>query len=145
MRAGFRSLWLLCLIDNREFGFATPFFEFCLPVEVSIDVVVSFSSSSLFTEPYDDSGILSVIPIALFISDVVRATCSLLWSFAGGDTACLLETTHSDAAWSAVQHGISADCRQQLKARIVPLHSVVLVLVWYWPKVDFSAPCRRAQ
>ena len=36
-------------------------------------------------------GIFSVIPIALFISEAVRATGSLLLSFAGGDTAGLME------------------------------------------------------
>eukprot|EP00450_Noctiluca_scintillans_P031051 CAMPEP_0194555686 /NCGR_PEP_ID=MMETSP0253-20130528/98365_1 /TAXON_ID=2966 /ORGANISM="Noctiluca scintillans" /LENGTH=716 /DNA_ID=CAMNT_0039403185 /DNA_START=160 /DNA_END=2307 /DNA_ORIENTATION=+ len=90
-------------------------FEFCIPVEVSMDVVVSSSSSSgseavssLLTVPNDDSGILSVIPIALFGSEAVRATGSLLLSFAGGDTACLVGPSHSDAAWAALQHGISA-------------------------------------
>ena len=38
----------------------------------------------------------------------VRATGSLLLSFAGGDTASLVGPSHSDAAWAAVQHGISA-------------------------------------
>ena len=42
-----------------------------------MDVVVSFLSS-LLTVPNDDSGILSVVPIALFISEAVRATGSLL-------------------------------------------------------------------
>ena len=46
--------------------------------------------------------------IALFASEVVRATGSLLLSIAGGDTARLVQTTHSDAACAAVQHGISA-------------------------------------
>ena len=41
--------------------------------------------SFLLTVPNDDSGFLSVIPIALFISKAVRATGSLLLSFAGGD------------------------------------------------------------
>ena len=78
-------------------------------------VVVSFFSSSgsetlisLLTVPNDDSGILSVVPIALFISEAVRATGSLLLSYAGGDTACLVGTTHSYSAWAALQHGISA-------------------------------------
>ena len=57
--------------------------------------------------PNDDSGLLSVIPIALFGSEAVRATGSLILSFAGGDTACLEATTHSDTAWAALQHGIS--------------------------------------
>ena len=51
---------------------------------------------------------ISSIPTALFTSEAVRATNSLLLSFAGGDTACLVETTHSDAASAAVQHGITA-------------------------------------
>ena len=50
----------------------------------------------------------SKFPIALFASEAVKVTGSLLLSFAGGDTACLVQTTHSDAAWAAVQHGISA-------------------------------------
>ena len=58
--------------------------------------------------PNDDSGILSVIPSTLFISKAVRATGSLLLSFAGGDTACLVGTTHRDPAWTALQHGVSA-------------------------------------
>ena len=58
--------------------------------------------------PNVDSGILLVIPIALFISEAVRATGSLLVSFAGGDTACLVRTTHRDPAWTALQHGVSA-------------------------------------
>ena len=58
--------------------------------------------------PNDDSGILSVVPIALFISEAVRATGSLLLSYAGGDKACLVGTTHSYSAWAALQHGISA-------------------------------------
>ena len=62
--------------------------------------------SLLLTVPNDDSGILSVILSALFISKAVRATGSLLLSFAGGDTACLVQTTHTDAAWAAVQHGV---------------------------------------
>ena len=40
--------------------------------------------SLLLTVPNDDSGILSVIPSAPFISKAVRATGSLLVSFAGG-------------------------------------------------------------
>ena len=66
-----------------------------------MDVVVSFSSSSgseavssLLIVPNDDSGILSVIPIALFGSEAVRATGSLLLSFAGGDTASLVGPSH---------------------------------------------------
>ena len=50
----------------------------------------------------------SIFPIALFASEVVRATGSLLLAIAGGDTARLVQTTHSDAAWAAAQHGISA-------------------------------------
>ena len=80
-----------------------------------MDVVASFSSSigseavsSLLTVPNDDSGTFLVISIALFISKAVRAKGSLLLSFAGDDTACLVETTHRDAACAAVQHGISA-------------------------------------
>ena len=60
------------------------------------------------TVPNDDSGILSVVPIALFAFEARRITGSLLLSFVGGDTACLVGTTHSDAAWAALQHGISA-------------------------------------
>ena len=45
----------------------------------------------LLTGLNDDSGIFSVIPIALFISKAVRATGSLLLSFSGGDTAGLME------------------------------------------------------
>ena len=56
--------------------------------------------------PNDDSGILSVIPSARFISKAVRATGSPLLSFAGGDTACLVRTTHRDR--TALQHGVSA-------------------------------------
>ena len=56
--------------------------------------------------PNDGSGILSVIPSALFISKAVRATGSPLLSFAGGDTACLVRTTHRDR--TALQHGVSA-------------------------------------
>ena len=55
--------------------------NFHIPVEVSMDVLVSFSSSSgseavssLLTELNDDSGIFLVIPIGLFI---LRATGSL--------------------------------------------------------------------
>ena len=66
---------------------------------VSLDVVVSFSSSggseavsSLLSVPNDDSGMFLVMPIALFISEAVRATSSLLLSFAGGDTSLWLET-----------------------------------------------------
>ena len=58
--------------------------------------------------PNDDSGILSVVPSALFISEAVRATGSLLLSYAGGDKACLVGMTHSYSAWAALQHGISA-------------------------------------
>ena len=58
-------------------------FEFCIPVEVSMDVVVSFFSSSgseavssLLTVPKDDSGILSVIPIAqLFSANTFKSQC----------------------------------------------------------------------
>ena len=64
--------------------------------------------SLLLTVPNDDSGILSVIPSAPFISKAVRATGSLLVSFAGGDTACPVRTTHRDPAWTALQHGVSA-------------------------------------
>ena len=70
-----------------------------------MDVVVSFLSSFL-TVPNIDSGILSVVPIALFISDAVRATGSLLLSFASGDTACLLGPSHSDAAGVALAEGV---------------------------------------
>ena len=105
--------WLLCLPCNMEFTHRDC--RFCITVEINLEVVVSFSSSSgseaessLLTVPNDDSGILSVILSALFISKAVRATGSLLLSFAGGDTARLVQTTHSDAAWAAVQHGISA-------------------------------------
>ena len=54
-----------------------------IPVEVSMDVLVSFSSSSgseavssLLTELNDFSGIFLVVPIGLFI---LRATGSLLF------------------------------------------------------------------
>ena len=47
-----------------------------------------------FTVPNDGSGILTVIPIALFGSEAVRLTSSLLLSF-------LVGTTHSEAAWAA--------------------------------------------
>ena len=74
-------------------------FEFCVPVEVSMDVLVSFSSSSgseavssLLSVPNDDSGMFLVMPIALFISEAVRATGSLLLSFASGDTSLCFET-----------------------------------------------------
>ena len=80
-----------------------------------MDVVVSFSSSSgseavssLLTVPNDGSGIFLVIPIGLFISKAVRATGSLLLSFAGGDTASLVGPSHSGAAWASVQHRITA-------------------------------------
>ena len=56
----------------------------------------------------DDSEILSVVLIAFFGSEAVRVTGSLLLSFAGGDTACPAGMSHSDAAWAALQHGISA-------------------------------------
>ena len=56
-----------------------------------------------------------VIPIALFISEAVRATASLLLSYAGGDKACLVGTTHSYSAWAALQHGISAVFGHELK------------------------------
>ena len=58
--------------------------------------------SLLLIVPNDDSGILSVIPSALFISKAVRGIGSLLLSFAGGDTASLVGPSHSDAAWAAV-------------------------------------------
>ena len=38
------------------------------------------------------------VPIALFISEAVRATGSLFLSYAGGDKACLVGTTPSDSA-----------------------------------------------
>ena len=41
-REDFRSLRLLCLSCNRRSGFSTHrVFEFCTPVEVGMDVVVS--------------------------------------------------------------------------------------------------------
>ena len=46
--------------------------------------------SSLLSVPKDLSGLLSVIPIALFGSEAVRVTSSLLLSF-------LVRTTHSEA------------------------------------------------
>ena len=108
-----RSLWLRCLSCNRVFTHRD--FEFCKPVEVSLVFVVSYSSSSgseavnsLLTVPNDDSGIFLLIPIGLFISKAVRATGSLLLSFAGGDTASLVGPSHSGAAWAAVQHRITA-------------------------------------
>ena len=52
-----------------------------------------------WTVSNDDSGILSVVPIALFGSEAVRVTGSLLLSVAGGDPACPVGTSHSDAAW----------------------------------------------
>ena len=67
--------------------------------------------SLLLTVPNDDSGILSVIPSALFISKAVRATGSLHLSIAGGDTPSLVEPSHSDAVWAALQHGVSAASR----------------------------------
>ena len=78
-----------------------------------MDVLVSFSSnsgseavSSLLTGLNEDSGIFLVIPVGLFI---LRATGSLLFlSFAGGDKARLVAPSHCDAAWAAVQHGITA-------------------------------------
>ena len=48
-----------------------------------------------FTVPNDGSGILTVIPIAVFGSEAVRLTSSLLLSFVVG-------TTHSEAAWDAL-------------------------------------------
>ena len=82
-----------------------------IPVEVSMDVLVSFSGSSgseamssLLTELNDDSGIFLVIPIGL-----LRATGSMFFlSFTGGDNARLVAPSHCDAAWAAVQHGITA-------------------------------------
>ena len=47
--------------------------------------------SLLLTVPNDDSGILTVIPLALFGSEAERFTSSLLLSFAGGDTASLVD------------------------------------------------------
>ena len=61
----------------------------------------SSTARCLTSVPNDDSGILSVIPSALFISKAVGATGSPLLSFAGGDTASLLGPSHSDAAWAA--------------------------------------------
>ena len=87
----------------------------CRPLESEPLIRCLFSSSSgseevssLLSVPNVDSGILSVIPIALFISEAVRATASLLLSYTGGDKACLVGTTHSYSAWAALQHGISA-------------------------------------
>ena len=60
-------------------------FEFCIPVEVSMDVVVSFFCScgseavnSLLTVPNDDSGILSVIPMCFVATLVSLATAPQL-------------------------------------------------------------------
>ena len=61
--------------------------------------------SSLLTELNDDSGVFLKVPIGLFI---LRATGSLLLSFAGGDTASLVGPSHSGAAWASVQHRITA-------------------------------------
>ena len=61
-----------------------------------------------FTVPNDASGILTVIHIALFGSEAVRATGSLLLSFAGGHTASPVGPSRGDAAWAAVQQGITA-------------------------------------
>ena len=47
--------------------------------------------SLLLTVPNDDSGILTVIPLVLFGSEAERFTSSLLLSFAGGDTASLVD------------------------------------------------------
>ena len=41
--------------------------------------------SLLLTVPNDDSGILTVIPLALFVSEAESFTSSLLLSFAGGE------------------------------------------------------------
>ena len=43
---GFRSLWLPCLSCNRELDSPHRVFEFCIQVEVGMDIVVSLSSSS---------------------------------------------------------------------------------------------------
>ena len=134
-----RRLWLLCLTCNIEFTYRD--LGICIPVQVSIDVVVSFSSSSgseavssLLTVPNDDSGILSVIPIALFISKALRATGSLLLSFAGGDTASLLGPSHSDAAWAAVQHGVGfvAGCGRRCRRRSIWYDSQFLSNMGWW-------------
>ena len=62
--------------------------------------------SKMFAVLNDDPGILAVIPIALFGYVAARVTGSLRLSFPGGVTACLLGTTHSDAAWSALAEGV---------------------------------------
>ena len=54
-------------------------FDSCFSVDVSKDVVVSFSGSSEF------------IPLALFGSEAETFTSSLLLSFAGGDTDSLVD------------------------------------------------------
>ena len=50
-------------------------------------------------------------PLLFFDFEAVKVTGSLLLSFAGGDTACLVGPTHSDPAWAALQHGIPAECK----------------------------------
>ena len=62
--------------------------------------------SQLFAVLNDDPGLLLVIPIALFGFIAARVTGSLRLSFPGGVTACLLETTHSDSAWSSLPKGV---------------------------------------
>ena len=43
---GFRSLWLLAFRATGDLDFTHCVFELCFPVEVSMDVVVSFFTSS---------------------------------------------------------------------------------------------------
>ena len=66
-------------------GFQANIVEEYVPLSASQHEEVS----SLLSVPKDLSGLLSVIPIALFGSEVVRVTSSLLLSF-------LVRTTHSE-------------------------------------------------
>ena len=57
-------------------------FEFCITVEVGMDFDVSFFPAAVCqcTVQNDGSGILTVVPIALFVSEAVVFTSSLGYS-----------------------------------------------------------------
>ena len=86
----------------------------------------------------------AVIPIALFISKAVRATGSLLLSFAGGDTASLLGPSHSDAAWASVQHA-SVLCLSFMTAHLFQSRFAASETCWMIIRHFDESPLRVSQ